>query len=84
MAQRATTGKGKINEVAVGRKRPENCFRCWHSRRIDGMASCCVCVANMTKDNPPELILQPYSGDCHSFYDKRIEEARPYEPPTAD
>lgn len=57
-----------------GRKRPENCFRCWHCRRVEGMASCCLCVVNMTKKNPPELILEPYKGRCLSFYDKKIEE----------
>lgn len=59
------------------RKRPENCFRCWHCRRIDGMSSCCVCVANVTKKNRhPELIEEPYGGRCPQFYDKKIEEAK--------
>lgn len=77
-------GGSIINAASVGRKRPENCFRCWHCRRVDGMASCCVCVSNVSKDTPPELILEPYAGSCPSFWDKRIEEARPYEAPTLD
>lgn len=60
----------------VGSKRPENCFRCWHCRRVEGVAKCCVCFVNHTKHNPPELILEPYRGKCPSFYDKHIEEER--------
>lgn len=57
-----------------GRKRPDNCFRCWHSRRVEGLSSCCVCMANVTKTNKPEFILEPYNGRCPSFYDKNIVE----------
>lgn len=58
------------------RKRPENCFRCWHCRRVDGLSSCCVCMVNVTKKQKPEFITEPYSGLCPQFYDKRIEEAK--------
>lgn len=60
-----------------GRKRPENCFRCWHCRRVDGLSSCCVCLVNVTKQNKvPELITEPYGGRCLAFYDKTVEENR--------
>lgn len=60
-----------------GRKRPENCFRCWHCRRIDGLSSCCICLANVSKhDKVPEFIEEPYGGRCPSFYDKTIEEGK--------
>lgn len=62
------------NEGRSIRKRPNNCFTCWHCRRIDGMAGCCVCVAFMTKTNKPELIEEPYGGICDSYYDKSIVE----------
>ncbi len=53
-----------------------NCFKCWHCRRVDGTSSCCVCTANVTKTNPPELIYEPYGGVCPAFYDKSIEECK--------
>lgn len=56
------------------RKKPENCFRCWHARRVDGTSAFCICVFNMTKTNPPELILEPYRGKCLAFYDKTLIE----------
>lgn len=60
-----------------GRKRPQNCFRCWHSRRVEGLSSVCVCMVNVTKKNKkPEYIEEPYRGECKSFYDKAIEEAK--------
>lgn len=57
-----------------GIKRPNNCFRCWHCRRIDGLSSCCICMANVSKGVKPDLILEPYQGDCKAFYDKKLEE----------
>ena len=57
------------------RKRHQNCFRCWHCRRVEGSSSCCVCFAFVTKKNKdPELITKPYAGKCASFYDKKVEE----------
>lgn len=38
------------------------------------MASCCICIVNMTKSNPPELIMRPYAGVCASFFDKATQE----------
>lgn len=64
--------------VPKGTKRPENCFKCWHCRRVDGMNNCCVCVAFFTKSNPPDLILHPYSGKCPTFFDKAIMEGQAY------
>ena len=58
-----------------GRKREENCFRCWHCRRVDGLSSCCVCVANVSKSIKPEFIEEPYGGKCPQFFDKKIKEA---------
>lgn len=60
--------------MAEGTKRPQNCFRCWHCRAVDGMRNVCICVYVMSKTNPPELILKPYSGVCPAFYDKTLEE----------
>lgn len=62
----------------IGRKRPENCFRCWHCRRVDGLSSCCVCVANVSKKMKPEFIEEPYSGHCPQFWDKLQEEKKYY------
>ncbi len=39
------------------------------------MASCCVCLVNVSKKDDPELIFEPYRGKCPSFYDKKVEEA---------
>ena len=58
----------------IGTKRPNNCFRCWHCARIDGIASCCVCMANVTKKNPPDMIYEPYRGVCLDFLDKETVE----------
>ena len=67
--------------MSKGVKRPQNCFRCWHCRAVDGMRNICICVYVMSicvyvmsKTNPPELILKPYSGICPAFYDKALEE----------
>lgn len=51
--------------------RKENCFRCWHCRRVEGTNAFCVCMALMTKSNPPDLVMSPYSGKCESFYDRQ-------------
>lgn len=63
------------SEANANRKRPQNCFRCWHSRRVEGMSNCCVCVAHMSKHVKPEFIEEPYRGICLSFYDKSLVEA---------
>lgn len=65
-----------MGEHTDARKRPENCFRCWHCRRVDGLSSCCVCVANVSKKNKPEFIEEPYSGRCPQFWDKKVEESK--------
>ena len=62
--------------MSKGTKRPENCFKCWHCRRVDGMNNCCVCVAFFTRSNPPDLVLHPYSGKCASFFDKSLVEGQ--------
>lgn len=58
-----------------GQRRPGNCFRCWHCRRVEGLSSCCVCVAYVTKSQKPEFITTPYGGVCPSFEDKQVQEA---------
>lgn len=63
-------------DTREGRKRPQNCFRCWHCRRVEGLSSCCVCVVNVSKNVKPEFIEEPYGGACPSFYDKKVEEDR--------
>lgn len=62
------------------RKRPENCFRCWHCRRVEGLASCCVCVALVSKRVKPEFIEEPYRGRCPMFHDKKEEESKSFIP----
>lgn len=54
--------------------RDENCFRCWHCRRVEGMSCVCVCTANMAKRAKPEFIEDPFGGKCPTFYDKEEEE----------
>mgnify|MGYP006926047190 CR=1 FL=1 len=51
--------------------RRENCFRCWHCRRVEGTNAFCVCMAMVTKSIPPDLVMSPYSGKCESFYDRK-------------
>lgn len=31
-------------------------------------------MANVSKGVKPDLILEPYQGDCKAFYDKKLEE----------
>ena len=50
--------------------RAGSCFNCWHSRRIDGLNGVCVCVANVSKTNKPDLIEEPNSGECKQFFSK--------------
>ena len=57
-----------------GDKRPTNCFRCWHCRRVDGFASMCVCIFATCDGGVPDLIYEPYRGRCDAFHDKEIEE----------
>lgn len=58
-----------------GQKRPQNCFRCWHGRRVDGANDIAMCYVAVTKTNRvPELIVEPYRGICPSFWDKALEE----------
>ena len=53
--------------------RKENCFRCWHCRRVEGTNAFCVCMALVTKSNPPDLVMSPYSGRGGSFYDRQSQ-----------
>ena len=63
--------KTKADPDQLAKWRAENCFCCWHCRRVEGMSSCCVCMAYATKTEPPDLVLHPYAGNCASFYARK-------------
>lgn len=62
-----------------GARRPNNCFRCWHCRPVEGLRSVCVCMANVSKHVKPDLITEPYTGVCAAFFDKREYECADYQ-----
>ena len=63
-----------VNDSSAGSQSTQNCFRCWHARRVDGTSAICICMFGVTKTIGPELINEPYKGICAAFYDKAIVE----------
>lgn len=55
--------------------RAQNCFRCWHCRRVEGMSGYCVCTWDWSRTNDPVLIARPFTGFCGAFYDRGEQES---------